>query len=370
MQKIKHSHARKDLAQSMVEFALVFPVLLLIIYGIIEMGRMLFIYVALTNAAREGARYGSAAGDIEELSRTPHYADCDGIVEATLSSTFLTPLNQSNIDINYDHGPNTGDYYASCPPYDNNGTSLVRLRDRIIVSALGRYDPILPLDFIGINGFDIHASNARTIMLNIEIYGTPPPPHPTITRTITPLPTSTNTPLPTLTFTPTTPPPTHTFTPTGSATVTSTPTATKTPSCIVSSGPISFDLSGFSASWPVVNKSSGDVRMILVGISWPDYSPKPRLSHIVFGGVDIWSYIPGADRSPLVVCEASEGCGELFNAGLPSNRVIGKGGSTVVTFRYSRIPNPGDYHIYATFLNLADDTTCTTGDSATLLPSP
>jgi hypothetical protein len=36
----------KDKAQGMVEFALVLPLLLLLVYGIIEAGRMLFIYSA------------------------------------------------------------------------------------------------------------------------------------------------------------------------------------------------------------------------------------------------------------------------------------------------------------------------------------
>lgn len=40
----------------MVEFAIVAPVLLLFVFGIIEYGRYFFLYNNLTNAAREGAR--------------------------------------------------------------------------------------------------------------------------------------------------------------------------------------------------------------------------------------------------------------------------------------------------------------------------
>lgn len=42
--------------QSLVEFALVFPIALLVILAIFDMGRAVFIYNGLTNAAREGAR--------------------------------------------------------------------------------------------------------------------------------------------------------------------------------------------------------------------------------------------------------------------------------------------------------------------------
>jgi uncharacterized protein (UPF0333 family) len=51
-----------------VEFALVLPILMLIIFGIVDFGRMLNAQITLTEAAREGARATSlvnaAAGDV------------------------------------------------------------------------------------------------------------------------------------------------------------------------------------------------------------------------------------------------------------------------------------------------------------------
>lgn len=181
MAKLFHKISTKEKAQTMVEFALVFPLLLLITYGIIEFGRMLFIYTSITNAAREGARYGAAAGDVAAMTRTPHYADCDGILAAVHSSSFLIQVDDSNIIIEYDHGPDrVGDVYqVGCPPYDANGTDMVRLHDRILVSVTARYDPILPTGFIGFSGFDITAKNARTILTNIEIIGKLPTSYPT-----------------------------------------------------------------------------------------------------------------------------------------------------------------------------------------------
>ena len=44
-------------AQSMVEFALALPVLLLLTFGVIEFGRLLQAWLALENGARFGARY-------------------------------------------------------------------------------------------------------------------------------------------------------------------------------------------------------------------------------------------------------------------------------------------------------------------------
>jgi hypothetical protein len=43
-------------SQALIEFALISPVLLLLLFGIIDIGRAVFYYDTLTHAAREGAR--------------------------------------------------------------------------------------------------------------------------------------------------------------------------------------------------------------------------------------------------------------------------------------------------------------------------
>jgi Flp pilus assembly protein TadG len=44
--------------QSMTEIAVLAPLLMLILLGALDLGRVFFAYVAITNASREGARYG------------------------------------------------------------------------------------------------------------------------------------------------------------------------------------------------------------------------------------------------------------------------------------------------------------------------
>ncbi|MCZ7571919.1 MAG: pilus assembly protein [Ardenticatenaceae bacterium] len=55
LQQEKHSEE----GQGLLEFALGFTVLILILTGIVDLGRAYFTYVALGNAAGEGAAYGS-----------------------------------------------------------------------------------------------------------------------------------------------------------------------------------------------------------------------------------------------------------------------------------------------------------------------
>jgi hypothetical protein len=49
----KRGHSR---GQGLVEFALVFPILILLLIAVFDMGRLVFAYNDITNAARSGAR--------------------------------------------------------------------------------------------------------------------------------------------------------------------------------------------------------------------------------------------------------------------------------------------------------------------------
>ena len=50
----KHNSLR---AQALVEFALLLPILLVLILGAMDLGRVFYVKTVLTNAAREGANY-------------------------------------------------------------------------------------------------------------------------------------------------------------------------------------------------------------------------------------------------------------------------------------------------------------------------
>lgn len=57
---------RNEKGQSLIEFAILLPFLLLLLMGILEFGIMLNSYLTIHNSAREGARLGIvAASDIE-----------------------------------------------------------------------------------------------------------------------------------------------------------------------------------------------------------------------------------------------------------------------------------------------------------------
>ena len=55
---------RRENGTQMIEFALVFPVLILMFAGTIELGRLFYTYTTLAKATRAGARYLSTTTDV------------------------------------------------------------------------------------------------------------------------------------------------------------------------------------------------------------------------------------------------------------------------------------------------------------------
>lgn len=142
-------------AQTIVEFALVFPILLLITYGIIEFGRMLFIYTSVTGAAREAARVGATASN---------YKNCGEIKQAALDKTFLVPKSDVFVDIQYYRNSSL---IAHCHS-GYEGSDLI-LGDRITVRVSVPYSPIIPLPGLPESAFPIARQSTRTLLLGINI---------------------------------------------------------------------------------------------------------------------------------------------------------------------------------------------------------
>ncbi|MBK5241508.1 MAG: pilus assembly protein [Clostridium sp.] len=59
---------KNEKGQSLVEFSILLPILLLVLMGILEFGLMLNSYLTINNSAREGARLGIVAGSDSEIS--------------------------------------------------------------------------------------------------------------------------------------------------------------------------------------------------------------------------------------------------------------------------------------------------------------
>ncbi|PKN93478.1 MAG: hypothetical protein CVU44_08995 [Chloroflexi bacterium HGW-Chloroflexi-6] len=264
-------------AQGAVEFALILPVLLLLLLGLIETGRVIFYYSAVTNAAREAARYGSATGLNDNGNF--HFEDCDEIINAAVRVGFIGSVQPGDVSVTFDSGPGTA-VLGGCPGNFAGAASQptnasIQTGSRIVVEVESPFDTVIP-GLIPYENLAIRAESSRTIIRSVNIAVTSGAPAPTNT----PAPTSTFTPsatnTPTLTFTPSNTPtltptlaisytpsrtPTITFTPSFTPTNTPTLTPTFTPQCFVdadmmvqgrTSGKSDFTLT-FTLSQPSVN---------------------------------------------------------------------------------------------------------------------
>lgn len=82
---------KKEGGQALVELALLIPILLIIIFGIVEFGRVFHAHLAVSHASREGARIGVVVGGAGT-------ADSD-IKERVMSSAVSLNLSEDNIEI-------------------------------------------------------------------------------------------------------------------------------------------------------------------------------------------------------------------------------------------------------------------------------
>ena len=96
----KRTHNRGELAQSMVEFALTAPFLIILMLGVIDFGRVYFAYVSVTNSARTGADYAAANCD-PSCDEDDLAAIRDAVV---LETTQLLNTSSTNPDVSVSTG--------------------------------------------------------------------------------------------------------------------------------------------------------------------------------------------------------------------------------------------------------------------------
>ena len=95
LDKVCRSYRKKRKGAAVVEFAIVAPVFFLMIFGMIEYGRMVMVQQVLTNASREGARQAVLDGSTTTQVSTvvTDYLTSSSITGATVTVTPDPPGN-------------------------------------------------------------------------------------------------------------------------------------------------------------------------------------------------------------------------------------------------------------------------------------
>lgn len=88
-----------DRGAAAVEFALLLPLLLLIVFGIIDFGRALNAQITLTQAAREGARVAALGGTTGQIQARATAA-APGLSPVTVTVVSACPANSGAAGLN------------------------------------------------------------------------------------------------------------------------------------------------------------------------------------------------------------------------------------------------------------------------------
>jgi Flp pilus assembly protein TadG len=102
---VKRSHTRlkDERGSSIVELAIVFPILLLLFVGVAELGRLFYTYTTLAKATKMGARFLTTEKDAEISPTNPNYATIVASVKLRAASLVVcgfedcTPSNRPSV---------------------------------------------------------------------------------------------------------------------------------------------------------------------------------------------------------------------------------------------------------------------------------
>ena len=113
--------------QALVEFALVIPIFLLFLVALFDVGRAVFAYNTLTNAAREGAR----------LAIVNQYEP--SIIQHAKNSSAIIELDVPNVEVDFYQVNDDG------TPDKTTPCALVAVGCLAVVSFQATYHPITPI---------------------------------------------------------------------------------------------------------------------------------------------------------------------------------------------------------------------------------
>lgn len=157
-----------EIGATLVEFAVIFPLLLMLLFGVIEFGRLVTTIISVSTASREGARFGTAIG--EATPGTPQYIDCAGIVNAARARVLIGQPTAAEVTVIWDKGPGTppiADCNLADATYPNPSTAIVLSGHRVSVTVQKQFNTGIPLISNFIGTMNLESTDNRTIFKGV-----------------------------------------------------------------------------------------------------------------------------------------------------------------------------------------------------------
>jgi len=103
---IKNKNGQRERGQGMVEFVLVLPIFLLLVFAIVDFGMGFHAWLTVTNSAREGASLGAVRGTqaqiVQRVQDTSDSLDPSNMT-ITVTNAQGTPGESIVVDVDYDY---------------------------------------------------------------------------------------------------------------------------------------------------------------------------------------------------------------------------------------------------------------------------
>lgn len=161
----------RERGATLVEFAVIAPLLFLLIFGVIEFSRAVSAYTTVWTGAREGARYATTSAESDLVPTVPRFRDCVGIEDAVMAKAVTSNIASSDITIEWLN--DAGVVIADCDPATaapdpgtrSGGVWVVDIDPgtRISVEVTGQFNAVVPLLSSVLNGISLDSTQTRSI---------------------------------------------------------------------------------------------------------------------------------------------------------------------------------------------------------------
>ncbi|HEX2906005.1 MAG TPA: TadE/TadG family type IV pilus assembly protein [Phototrophicaceae bacterium] len=151
-------HQKSVKGQALVEFALIAPILLFVVMGILDFGRVLFAYAMASNSLRTALRSAEVLG----YESVPTYLDCVGMDEIARKVFFI---NDQNIQIQYAKPDGTVIDCAAMTPDNLDNGDMLQIQTQVTINF------ITPIANRLVPSLNLHFAGERTIVKEIALNG-------------------------------------------------------------------------------------------------------------------------------------------------------------------------------------------------------
>ncbi len=156
---LSRRNLQDETAATLIEFAIIVPLLLLLLFGIVESSRLIAEFASIRTAAREGARFATTT---DGTGGTPNYRDCSEIIDATRDKSVLG--DTSDVSVTWS-APGYTHTCTSANPANDPIQSEVVSGTIVEVEVVSAFDSILPLVSPFFDGIELDTKQSREIFV-------------------------------------------------------------------------------------------------------------------------------------------------------------------------------------------------------------